>query len=211
MVVLQLRVNQKLSRILSALVFFLLAHAYAAPIIYVGKVAGTDAHVALLIENGQVLGYACGGNATWATHSSWFPTDETSVLGDGSFELTGANGHMLQGLYSADSAEGTLTLPDGTELAWSATVAGENTPAGLYLLNEKSVDEETLIGFIVDNDLQAVGNIRNILPRSSKTTFGPVGLAEPLLEGTPESLTVCFTLESEVSCKDLARASSTEL
>jgi hypothetical protein len=211
MVVLQTVVKRNVAQILSALVFFLLAHAYAAPIIYVGKVAGTDAQVALLVEDGQVLGYACGGNATWATHSSWFPTDETSVLGDGSFTLTGANGHVLQGLYSADSAEGTLTLPDGTQLAWSATIASKDTPAGLYLLNEKSDEEETLVGFIVDNDLQSVGNIRNIWPRSSETVFGPVGLAEPLLEATPERLTVCFTLEFEVSCKEVARASSTEL
>jgi hypothetical protein len=210
MVVLQL-LRRHTTRVLSAFVLFILAHAYAAPNVYVGKVASTDAQVALLVENGQVLGYACGGNVTWATHSSWFPVNDESVLGDGSFTLTGANGHVLQGLYSADLAEGTLTLPDGTELAWSANVVDENTPAGLYLLHEKSEEVENLLGFIVDNDLQTVGNIRNILPRSSKTTFGPVGLAEPLLAGTPETLTVCFTLESEVRCKKLPRASSTEL
>ncbi len=200
-----------LARALSAFVFLLLAHAHAAPTVYIGKVAGTDAQIALLVENGQVLGYACGGNATWATHSSWFPTNDKSVLGDGSFTLIGANGHVLQGLYSATTAEGTLVLPDGTERSWSADIASENTPAGLYLLHEKSEDVENLVGFIVANDLQTVGNIRNILPRSSKTTFGPVGLAEALPEGTPEGLTVCFTLASEVSCKKLPRASSTKL
>jgi hypothetical protein len=209
--VLQTGVRCYIVQVLSALVFFVFAHAYAAPTVYVGKVADTDAQVALLVEDGQVLGYACGGNATWATHSSWFPVDDESVLGDGSFTLTGATGHVLRGLYSANAAEGTLTLPDGTELTWSAEVASNDALAGLYLLNEKSEDAETLIGFIVDNDLQTVGNIRNILPRSSTTTFGPVGLAEPLLEGSSESLTVCFTLESEVRCKELPRASSTSL
>jgi hypothetical protein len=198
-------------RTLAVLAFLLLAHAYAAPTVYVGHIDGSDAQVALLVENGQVLGYACGGNATWSTHSSWFPANTESVLGDSTFTLTGANGHVLQGLFSAEAAEGTLTLPDGTDFAWSATVAAENTPAGLYLLNEKSDDVEDLIGFIVANDLQTVGNIRHILPRSSSTTFGPVGLAEALPENTPESLTVCFTLESEVSCKELPRASSTQL
>lgn len=199
------------ARALFVLAFLMLAHAHAAPTVYVGHVDGTDAQVALLVENGQVLGYACGGNATWATHSSWFPMNDKSVLGDGTFKLTGANGHVLQGLYGADAAEGTLVLPDGTELAWSAEVTNDNTPAGLYLLNEKSDDVEDLIGFIVANDLQTVGNIRHILPRSSTTTFGPVGLAQALPEGTPESLTVCFTLGSEVSCKALPRASSTRL
>ncbi len=193
------------------LALFALTYAHAAPVVYVGNVDGSDAKVAFLVEDGNILGYTCGGNVTWSTHSSWFPTNDQSVFGDGSFTLTGANGHVLQGLYSANSAEGTLTLPDGTELAWSADVATKNTPAGIYLSHEKSEDEENLVGFIVDNNLQSVGNIRNILPRSSKTTFGPVGLAEPLLEGTPESLTVCFTLESEISCKELPRASSTEL
>jgi hypothetical protein len=211
MVVLQTSIKQTITKILSALFILLLAQAYAAPTVYVGHVTGTDAQVALLVENGQVLGYTCGGNATWASHSSWFPMNDKSVLGDGSFKLTGANGHVLQGLYSTDAAEGTLTLPDGTELAWSAEVAKEDTPAGLYLLNEKSEEVEDLLGFIVANDLQTVGNIRHILPRSSTTTFGPVGLAQALPENTPESLTVCFTLESQVSCKELPRASSTKL
>jgi hypothetical protein len=201
----------KLARALSLLAFFVLAYAHAAPTVYVGAVEGTDANVALVVDNGQVLGYACGGNATWSTHSSWFPVTADSVLGDGSFKLTGAKGHVLQGLYSADAAEGTLTLPDGTELPWAAEVATDNTPAGLYLLNEKSDEVEDLIGFIVTNDLQSVGNIRHILPRSSTTTFEPVGLAQALPEGGSDSVTVCFTLESRVSCKQLPRVSKTTL
>jgi hypothetical protein len=193
------------------LALFALTYAYAAPVVYVGNVGGTDAKVALVVEDGNVLGYACGGNVTWSTHSSWFPMDEQSVLGDGSFTLTGANGHVLQGIYSAETAEGSLTLPDGTELTWSATVATENTPAGLYLLHEKSEEVEDLIGFIVTNELQSVGNIRHILPRSSSILFAPVGLAQALPETTAESVTVCFTLEDEVMCKSLARASGTEL
>jgi hypothetical protein len=211
MVVFQ-RISQLfITRVFMALAFLGVTFAYAAPTVYVGAVEGTDAQIALLVEDGQVLGYACGGNQTWASHSSWFPVNEQSVLGDGSFKLTGANSHVLQGLYGADTAEGTLTLPDGTALSWSAERAAENTPAGLYLLNEKSDDVEDLLGFIVTNDLQTVGNIRHILPRSSTTTFGPVGLAQALPEGAAESLTVCFTLESKVSCKELPRASSTKL
>jgi hypothetical protein len=198
-------------KVLMVLALLALAQAYAAPTVYVGVVEGTDARVALLVENGQVLGYACGGNATWSTHSSWFPTNDESVLGNSSFELTGANGHVLQGLYSPDAAAGTLTLPDGTELAWSAEIAAENTPAGLYLLSEKTDEVEDLIGLIVTNELQTVGNIRHILPKKSTTTFAPVGLAEALSKGVTDSLTVCFTLESEPVCKSLPKAAGTTL
>jgi hypothetical protein len=211
MVVFQTRIKQNLVARVLTLALFAFAFAYAAPVVYVGTVDNSDAKVALLVEDGNVLGYACGGNATWSTHSSWFPVNDASVLGDGSFKLSGANGHVLQGLYSDDSAAGTLTLPDGTELAWSATLAAENTPAGLYLLHEKSEESEDLVGFIVTNELQSVGNIRHILPRSSSTIFAPVGLAQALLEGTTENVTVCFTLEDEPVCKSLARALGTEL
>jgi hypothetical protein len=193
------------------LTLFAFTFAHAAPVVYVGNVDGTDAKVAIVVEDGNVLGYACGGNVSWSTHSSWFPVNDRSVLGDGSFKLTGTNGHVLQGLYTPDSAEGTLTLPDGTELAWSASVAAENTPAGLYLFHEKSEEVEDLVGFIVTNELQSVGNIRHILPRSSTTIFAPVGLAQALPAGTADSVTVCFTLEDEPVCKTLAKASGTEL
>lgn len=209
MVVFQMIKQTLVARVLT-LALFALTYAHAAPVVYVGNVDGSDAKVALVVENGNVLGYACGGNVSWSTHSSWFPMNDKSVLGDGSFKLTGANGHVLQGLYSADSAEGTLTLPDGTELAWSATVAAENTPAGLYLLHEKSEDAEDLIGFIVTNELQSVGNIRHILPSKSATIFAPVGLVEALSESS-ESVSVCFTLDNEPICKTLARASGTTL
>jgi hypothetical protein len=200
-----------LGKALIMLVLLVLTFAYAAPTVYVGTVEGTDAQVAFLVEDGQILGYICGGNQTWASHSSWFPSNDSSVLGDGSFKLTGENGHVLQGLYSADTAEGTLTLPGGTALLWSAQVAATDTSAGLYLLNEKSEDVEDLIGFIVTNALQTVGNIRHILPRSNTTTFGPVGLAQALPAATAESLTVCFTLENEPVCKSLPRAAATGL
>jgi hypothetical protein len=209
MVVFQL-IKQNLVAPLLTLALFALTFAYAAPVVYVGNVDGSDAKVAFVVEDGKILGYTCGGNATWSTHSSWFPMNDTSVLGDGSFELTGANGHMLQGLYSADAAEGTLSLPDGTELAWSATIAAENTPAGLYLLHEKSEDVEDLVGFIVTNELQSVGNIRHILPSKSATIFAPVGLVEALSQSSG-SVSVCFTLDNEPLCKTLARASGTEL
>lgn len=210
MVVSQLFKQNLATRVLT-LVLFALTLAHAAPVVYVGNVDGTDAKVAIVVEDGNVLGYACGGNATWSTHSSWFPTNDKSVLGDGSFELTGAGGHVLQGLYNSEAAEGTLTLPDGTELAWSAQVAEENTPAGLYLLSEKTDNVEDLIGLIVTNELQTVGNIRHILPRKNTTTFAPVGLAEALSRGVTDSLTVCFILDDEPQCKTLARASGTEL
>lgn len=210
MVVFQI-IKQHLKARVLTLALFALTYAQAAPVVYVGNVDGSDAKVAFVVDEGNILGYACGGNVTWSTHSSWFPMNEASVLGDGTFKLTGANGHVLQGLYSADSAEGTLSLPDGTELAWSATVAAENTPAGLYLLHEKSEDAEDLVGFIVTNELQSVGNIRHILPSKSTTIFAPVGLVEALPQGTAESVSVCFTLDNEPLCKTLARASGTEL
>jgi hypothetical protein len=209
MVVFQ-RIQQRFIAPLLTLVLFALTTAHAAPVVYVGNVDGTDAKVAIVVENGNVLGYACGGNVTWSTHSSWFPVNDVSVLGDGSFTLTGANGHVLQGLYSSDSAEGSLTLPDGTELAWSASAVAENTPAGLYLLHEKTEEVENLVGFIVTNELQSVGNIRHILPSKNTTIFAPVGLVEALAQ-SPESVSVCFILEDEPQCKTLARASGTEL
>ncbi len=196
---------------LALIALFIFTCAYAAPVVYVGTIDGSDAQIALVVENGKVLAYTCGGNATWATHSSWFPMNEKSLSGEGTFELTGAKGHVLQGFYNVEGATGTLSLPDGTQLVWSAEVTAENTPAGLYLLQEKSDEVEDLIGFIVTNDLQTVGNIRHILPRMSTTAFAPVGLAQALPDGNAESVTVCFTLEEDPVCKTLARASGTGL
>jgi hypothetical protein len=201
--------RQRLSIILQfALLFMFLMYAQAAPTIYVGAVEGTDALVAVVIEDGQILAYSCGGNRTWESHSSWFPINEQSVLGDGSFTLTGQRGHILQGFYSAEAAEGRLTLPDGTEAAWSADIISQGTAAGLYRLSETSEEAEDLLGFIVSNDLRTVGNIRHILPRRNTVSFAPVGLAQALPAETPESLMVCFTLEDDPTCKQLARVTT---
>jgi hypothetical protein len=203
---------QTIKQNLMALMAILLCTcAYAAPVVYVGTIDDSDAQIALVVEDGKVLAYTCGGNATWDTHSSWFPMNDQSLTGQGTFELTGAKGHVLQGIYSTEGATGTLILPDGNKLVWTAELASDTTPAGLYLLNEKTDDVENLIGFIVTNSLQTVGNIRHILPRMSTTAFAPVGLAQALPEGSTESVSVCFTVDEDPECKDLARVSGTGL
>lgn len=189
--------------------FFSLAQAAE---MYVGIVEASDALVAIVIDGDQVLAYSCGGIENWQTHTSWFSSEsEGASVGNMSFELTGRSGLKLQGIFSSDQAQGTLTLQDGTVLDWQAERVAENTPAGLYKLNQVSTEQEELTGLIVSNDLRTNGTIRIILPKVSGARSEPVRLAQDLPASTPDFLKVCFSVDQKTSCKDLPRVTSAVL
>jgi hypothetical protein len=189
--------------------FFSLAQAAE---MYVGIVEASDALVAIVIDGDQVLAYSCGGTENWQTHTSWFSSQsEGASVGNMSFDLIGRSGLKLQGILNSDQAQGTLTLKDGTVLNWQANLVTENTPAGLYKLNQVSTEQEELTGLIVSNDLRSNGTIRIILPKASGARSEPVRLDQELPGSTPDFLKVCFSLDEKTVCKELPRADSAVL
>jgi hypothetical protein len=189
--------------------FFSLVHAAE---MYVGVVENSDALVAIVIDGEQILAYSCGGEESWQTHTSWFSSQaEGASIGNTSFSLTGRSGLKLQGVFNTDEAQGSLTLKDGTVLSWVAEPVTENTPAGLYKLNEVTDLQEELTGLIVSNDLRSNGTIRIILPKVSGARSEPVSLDQTLPDSTPEFLKVCIALDSKTVCKELPRAESATL
>jgi hypothetical protein len=122
--------------------------------VFVGKILGSDALIALVINPEGVVVYTCGGSSTWETHTAWFyPVFETALGASGLIPKTSAKGLELDGSFGEQSASGTLQLENGTQLAWSASRANPNTGAGLYAYTE----EGNLGGLIVDNDGASAG------------------------------------------------------
>jgi hypothetical protein len=193
------------------LILSLFSLAQAAEV-YVGVVEGSDALVAIVIDENQILAYSCGGTESWQTHTSWFSSQaEGAVVGNTSFTLVGRSGLQLRGIYTDSEILGTLKLKDGTLLSWVATPVAENSPAGLYKLNEITQEREELTGLIVGHDLQSNGTIRIILPKVSTTRSEPVRLDQELPGGMPNSLQVCALVDDETLCKELPRATSATL
>ncbi len=193
------------------LILSLLSLAHAAEM-YVGVVEGSDALVAIVIDENQILAYSCGGTENWQTHTSWFSSQaENASVGNMSFDLTGRSGLKLQGMFNSDQAQGTLTLKDGTVLNWQADRVTGDTPTGLYKLNEVNTEQEELTGLIVGHDLQTNGTIRIILPKISGARSEPVHLDQELPASIPDFLKVCFSIDQKTSCKELPRATSAVL
>ncbi len=166
----------------------------AASNVFVGSINQTDALLALVLENGRMTAYSCGGPESWSSHTSWF----NGSLQDGVFELTGQEGHRLSGQVLGSAARGQLTLADGRSFSWQASLALPDSAAGLYRLDET----DAVTGFIVSNDLLSVGSIRLIRP-NAVVTF-PVEAATALPSRSSEALEVCVRGE-ERRCFRLPR------
>ena len=85
--------------------------------------------IALSLEDGHVVAYVCGEQASLESNTGWLEGD---LLADGSFELS-ANGLHLRGTVNGDEAEGTLHNRAGVVLAWHADGAQGDLLSGLFV------------------------------------------------------------------------------
>lgn len=146
------------------------------PRVYVGEIAGSDALIALVVQDGQLAGYACGGPNTWGSHTGWF---FGTLSGSEINPTTAPNGHRLEGRLSGSSASGSFTLPDGTSLSWTAQEARPGTGAGLYTHEE----DGQRTGLIVTNEGKMAGASR-LATGDSVGMYAPVSVTSPPTGGS---------------------------
>jgi hypothetical protein len=134
-----------------------LAKAEAKTVEYVGKVDGTDAYISLRVLGEDVDIYICDG----AGLISW-PSGK--VKNDGSFAANAASGLKVAGTVDDSTASGTVTLLDGAEHAFTASLA--TTPAGLYQRRTGANDagDTTLAATIVLTDGTSRGGQFRVTP-----------------------------------------------
>ncbi len=90
---------------------------------YIGSVEGSQAYIAFVIQGDTAVVYICDGDKL----SEWI----SGKVADSQLEFASEKGTQLKANITADSVAGTLTLPDGQPLAFSASPAVEGQ-TGLY-------------------------------------------------------------------------------
>jgi hypothetical protein len=147
----------------------------AASRAFVGEVDGGTALIALVGDAQGLTAYTCGVGANVATHTGWFFGAGVSENAPGAIPvLTSADGLVLAGRFDGATASGTLTLPDGERLPWTARATRPGSGAGLY----QSEDALAVTGLIVDDDGRMAGNARLRIPAVG--TSGPVKGSVPV-------------------------------
>lgn len=139
--------------------------------VFVGEIAGSDVLIALVVEGGNLVAYACGGAGYWGSHTGWF---YGSVSAGQIGPTTSPRGHRLEGSLDGASASGTFTLPDGNTLRWSAQRARPGTGAGLYSREQ----DGQLTGLIVTNEGKMAGASR-LVTGDSTGLYAPVQVTSP--------------------------------
>lgn len=173
---------------------------------YVGKVAGADALIAIVVHEGGAVGYSCGRGAALATHTGWYFTELAGPGPEGALRpARSAGGILFTAAITAAEASGTLALPGGTTLAFTAQAVRAGTKAGLYAREEAGV----LTGLIVTNDLEAAGNTRisSTLTGGTTSTSVPVRV-ESSLGGT---VTGTITVATPTTPEDVLASTLVEL
>jgi hypothetical protein len=149
------------------------------PTRFVGTVDGTDALIAVALEEGNVVAYVCGKDS-WETRTGWFATsladgatgDEGAVL-----PVESASGHLLESaLVERARVTGSLRFADGTTARFTAERADPTTAAGLY----DTTSAEGQAGLIVTNDLQTAGASSSLDPDTFETTRAQVSVTGSL-------------------------------
>ena len=144
---------------------------------YVGELDGSDALIAVLVSDGWVSVYTCGGDGTWQTHTGWF---YGRPQGD-AFDLA-HDDLRVRGEFDGSLTRGTLRLADGREIGFEAELADANSAAGLYY--RQVYGDRT--GLIVTNDLRATG----VRYRYDSGVAAPVTLQSTLTRSPTTSLQV---------------------
>lgn len=143
---------------------------------YAGQVNDSKSFIAIATNGTDILAYVCDGTDTDATIAEWFK----GTLSGKSFSLTSKSTAQLIGQIEDGAAIGTLTLADGSPLAFNAPLATGN--AGLYRKEVTENGSDVISGWIVLKDGEvrgatlaaAVGFGANVAPPSGPK-FGVPG------------------------------------
>jgi hypothetical protein len=92
--------------------------------VYVGRVAGTQAFVAVAVGHGQARAYVCDSRRL----AVWLPLDRLRAT---YVDLAGPGGR-LTGSIGGKDVDGMVTLANGSRHAFHALLAPRNGTAGLY-------------------------------------------------------------------------------
>jgi hypothetical protein len=92
--------------------------------VYVGRLDGTDARVALVRDDVRWAAYVCGGPSTLSSMTGWFQGEMGPASRDGDVEAQ-ASGKLLRATFAEARAMGSFVA--GTEVVFEA----ERVPAGM--------------------------------------------------------------------------------
>lgn len=106
---------------------------------FVGRVAGTDAFVAVVTDGETAIGYVCDGQGI----SEWF---EGTVTGD-ALNLTSPGGAELTATLAHTGVKGSFTAAAGETFNFTADAAA--APAGLFRLDDTIAGEPYKGGWII--------------------------------------------------------------
>jgi hypothetical protein len=109
--------------------------------VYVGRVAGTQAFVAVAVGHGRARAYVCDSRRL----AVWLPSGR---LRGAYLDLAGAR-VQVTGNVGRSGADGTLTLPDGSRHAFHAFPAFRNSAAGLYRAVKRVHGSRYVAGWIL--------------------------------------------------------------
>jgi hypothetical protein len=196
------------------------------PDTFVGKVDGTDAFIAVVKLQQQVIAYVCDGTPGGVTVSKWFQ----GTLKDGQLNAKATDGSSLTGTLAGTTLNGSVSIADALR-AFTSTDAP--SPAGLWLTvgtddfdeianaRERKLPFENLdllrVGWIVLPD----GSQRGAINKKTGTT-----IAEPVntsngnnssgetalnLESTPTNNLAGLKFAIGTKCQRLAGTVSTYL
>jgi hypothetical protein len=133
---------------------------------FAGAAQGSPAYVAVYVDKAdkkgrrKVIAYVCDSQQV----AEWF--DKKNVKGN-RFSLTSDDSARLKATLTKTTARGTITLADGTKLAFAAPLANE--PAGLYRAEQTIASQDYLGGWILLPD----GTQRGAVKRAAAVIGNP--------------------------------------
>ena len=197
-----------------------------SPDTFVGKVDGTDAFIAVVKLQQQVIAYVCNGTPSGVTVSKWFQ----GTLKDGQLDAKATDGSSLTGTLAGKTLNGSVSIAGALRVFASTD---SPSPAGLWLTvgaddfdeianaREQKLPFENLdllrVGWIVLPD----GSQRGAINKKTGTT-----IAEPVntsngnnssgetalnLESTPTNNLTALKFALGTKCQRLAGTVSTYL
>jgi hypothetical protein len=164
--------------------------------LFVGKVAGSNAYVAITNRDGKVEAYICDGTTTTISVATWFE----GSLKDGVLAGTATDGSSLSGTLSGETISGTFKLPNNSSLTFTALKSNQaitnlwqtfsdsgNPTAGTQHLGWIVLPDGTQRG----GKSPSVAVVEQINPSTGQTSEGglpPGGANPPVIEPTESEL-----------------------
>jgi hypothetical protein len=152
---------------------------------FVGKVAGSDAFVGLVITGTNANLFFCGSGATLSTDTHWIPG---TVQQGQAFKFTDGVASAT-GTASSTQASGTFTPSSSAQpLSWSADVVSGETIAGVY--DEQNQQGNTALIVLPPQGTAAPESQGAYLPPNPKdaiaqvTPYGKLALMGHVIEVT---------------------------